>query len=92
MRTARVGGTLKWPVGHSDFAPLFDNQSNGSAPTMELLTLRETAGFLRISASGVRRLQQGRHLPFFKVGGSIRFAKSDLLSYLARQRVGPIGE
>ena len=73
-------------------ALLFDNQSNGSAPTIELLTPREAAGFLRISASGIRRLQQGRHLPFFKVGGSVRFAKDDLLSYLARQRVEPIGE
>jgi len=47
---------------------------------------------LTISVSGVRRLQQARRIPFFKVGGSLRFAKDDLASYLARQRVGPFGQ
>ena len=68
----------------------FDNLSSGSGPAVELLTVAETAAFLRISKSGVRRLQQARQLPFIKIGGSVRFAKRDLLAYLARQRVGPI--
>ncbi len=69
---------------------LFDNSPSGS-PLAELLTVAETAEFLRISKSGVRRLQQKRQLPFIKVGGSVRFAKSDLLTYLEKQRVEPIG-
>lgn len=67
---------------------LFDNSSNGSA--FELLTVAETAEFLKISKTGVRRLQQARLLPFFKVGGSVRFAKGDILVYLEKKRVGPI--
>ncbi len=72
--------------------PLFDKQPNEPGPAIELLTIAEAAGFLKVSKSSLRRLQQGRHVPFFKVGGSIRFARSDLTFYLARQRVGSIGQ
>ena len=56
-----------------------------------LLNTREVAALLKISVAGVRRLQQGRHIPFLKVGGSVRFAKEDILAYLARHRVEAIG-
>jgi excisionase family DNA binding protein len=49
------------------------------------------AEFLKISKSTVRRLQQRRLIPFFKVGGGIRFTKNDLVSYLEKQRVETIG-
>jgi excisionase family DNA binding protein len=58
---------------------------------MELLTIAEVAEFLKISESTVRRLQQRRLIPFFKVGGSVRFTKSDLVSYLEKQRVETVG-
>jgi len=75
-------------IGSEPVLP-FDNSSSGSPP-LELLTVAETASFLRVSITGIRRLQQARHLPFFKVGGSLRFAKSDLLAYLQKRRVEPI--
>ena len=59
--------------------------------TDELLTVAETAKFLKISVTGVRRLQQRRLMPFIKVGGSLRFARSDLRAYIARRRVESIG-
>ena len=65
----------------------FDNSSSASSPAAGLLTVAGAAEFLSISASGVRRLQQARHLPFIRIGGSVRFVKRDLLAYLARQRV-----
>lgn len=65
----------------------FDNSSSGSDLAPELLTTPETAIFLRISISGVRRLQQARQLPFIKVGSGIRFARGDLIAYLAKRRV-----
>lgn len=80
------------PVGLADPALFVDNQPNEPGSAIALLTIPEAAEFLTISASGVRRLQQGRHIPFFKVGGSIRFAKADLVSYLASQRVGSLGK
>ncbi|MDO8514136.1 MAG: helix-turn-helix domain-containing protein [bacterium] len=57
---------------------------------IELLTIKEVAELLKISQMSVRRLQQGRHLPFIKVGGSIRFAKSDIVEYLKKQRIDSI--
>jgi excisionase family DNA binding protein len=62
-----------------------------SSQTMELLTIAGVAEFLKISKSTVRSLQQRRLIPFFKVGGSVRFTKSDLVSYLEKQRVETIG-
>ena len=59
---------------------------------IELLTIAEVAKVLKISASGVRRLQQGRHLPFVKVGGNVRFFKSDIMSYLEKRRVDSIDQ
>jgi len=49
------------------------------------------AEFLKISKSTVRRLQQQRRIPFFKIAGTIRFAKDDLMSYLEKKRVEVIG-
>jgi excisionase family DNA binding protein len=64
--------------------------STDSDQIMELLTVAEVAEMLKISASSVRRLQQQRCIPFLKVGGSVRFAKSDLMSYLEKMRVEPV--
>lgn len=61
------------------------------SPAIELLTVSEVAKVLKISASGVRRLQYGRHIPFHKVGGSVRFSRKDVSSYLENSRVEAIG-
>jgi excisionase family DNA binding protein len=62
-----------------------------SAP-FELLTVAEAAQLLRISISSVQRLQQQRRLPFIKVGGRVRFAMSDLASFIDGNRVEAIGK
>jgi excisionase family DNA binding protein len=54
---------------------------------IELLTIKNVAELLKISPTSVRRLQQGRHIPFIKVGGSVRFAKNDVVAYLKRNRI-----
>ena len=66
--------------------------STDSYRSDELLTIAEVAKYLKISVVSVRRLQQGRHIPFHKVGGSVRFVKSDLVSYLETNRVESIDE
>lgn len=68
---------------------LFDNRPSGFSSYPELMTVAEAAGFLRISKTGVRRLQPYVH--HYKIMGGIRFAKADLLSYLAQVRTKPIG-
>lgn len=71
-----------------DPGKLFDKQSTGS---VGLLTVAETAKLLGVSVSGVRRLQQERRIPFFKVGRCVRFAKNDIAAYLAQRRVESVG-
>jgi excisionase family DNA binding protein len=60
-------------------------------PSIDLLTIREAANLLRLSVSGVRRLQRQRLIPFIKLGGSIRFDRRDLVSLLNKNRVQTIG-
>jgi excisionase family DNA binding protein len=91
MTKKKSHDNLGLPVGSADAVLLLDNQPSESTSAIELLTVAEAAEFLTISNSGVRRLQQSRRIPFFKVGGSIRFARRDLVSYLARQRIGLLG-
>lgn len=67
---------------------LFDTQLTDS---IELLSVSDAAALIGISASGMRRLQQERRIPFFKVGRRIRFAKSDLGAYLATRKIEPVG-
>ena len=69
----------------------FDNSPSDSNRAIELLTIPEVAELFRVSVSEIRRLQYARKLPFIKVGGSVRFAKSDLMAYLAKRRVESIG-
>jgi excisionase family DNA binding protein len=72
---------------------LFCSLKNMSAdfdPTIELLTVADVAEILNVSVSSVRRLQQRRMIPFFKIGGGVRFARSDIRSYLAKRRIETI--
>ena len=58
-----------------------------STKELELLTLGEVAGLLKIAVPTLRRLQQQHKIPSVKVGGSIRFLKSDLAAYIRKMRV-----
>ena len=60
-------------------------------PALELLTIPEVARLLKLSVPSVRRLQQQRRIQFFKVGGRIRFERSDIVAYLQKRRVHSIG-
>ncbi len=77
------------PTAHCSLTDV--NTPTGFDPVTELLTVAEAAEFLKISVSSVRRLQRQRRIPFYKVGGSIRFARGDLLLFLQKHRVESIG-
>jgi excisionase family DNA binding protein len=62
-----------------------------SNPTNEMLTPSELAGLLKISKAGVYRLIEQRRLPFYKVMGSLRFDKEDVMSFLQQNRIEPVG-
>lgn len=63
----------------------------GSNPIPNLITPDELADLLRISKVGVYRLVEKRLIPFYRVRGSLRFDKKDVMAYLADQRVESVG-
>jgi excisionase family DNA binding protein len=66
--------------------------STETRPELELLTIPEVAEFLKLSIPTVRRLQQQRYIAFVKVGGSIRFTKGDIMSYVEKRRVSSVDQ
>ena len=68
---------------------LFDNSSTGSIADA-LLTVPEVASLLKISGTSVRRYQS--HMHACKVGGSIRFRRTDVLAYLKARRMGLVDQ
>jgi excisionase family DNA binding protein len=66
--------------------------STDADPTLGLLTIPDVAELLKISISTVRRLQQHRKIPFVKVGGCVRFNRSDIAAYLEKRRVSSIDQ
>lgn len=71
----------------ADSVPFFDTTSGDFPTKVELLTIAEVAKILKVSVVKMRRLQQGLHIPFLKIGGSIRFLQSDVLSFIESCRV-----
>jgi excisionase family DNA binding protein len=54
---------------------------------MKLLTIREAAAELGISAVSVRRKVRAEILPHRRIGGLIRFTPEDLTAYLEAAKV-----
>lgn len=52
----------------------------------QLMTPEEVAKLMRISKTGVYRLVESRVVPFYRVGGVLRFRKQDLIAYLKSKR------
>lgn len=50
----------------------------------------ELGQFLGISKATVYRLISNRRIPFYKVGGGLRFRREDIEEYLQTVRIGPI--
>ena len=54
--------------------------------TDEILTLKEVAQYLKLAEKTAYRLAAEGKLPGFKVGGSWRFKKEDIESWIAQQK------
>ena len=54
------------------------------------LTPEELADMLEISKATVYRLVNKRQIPFNKIGGSLRFRKTDIDKFLDAERIEPI--
>lgn len=46
----------------------------------EVLTVSEAAEYLKMTRQGLYQLVMKKKIPFFKIGGAVRFHKSDLVS------------
>ena len=54
-----------------------------------LLTTQETARFLGLSRNTVDRLRYGRQLPYYQIGGSVRFGQWDLREIVSGRHTSP---
>lgn len=52
---------------------------------MEILTVYELAKYLNISKATVRRLISRNAIPYFKIGGIIKFRKSSIDAWINQQ-------
>lgn len=55
--------------------------------TDEILTLKEVAEYLKLAEKTAYRLAAEGKLPGFKVGGSWRFQKSDIQTWIEHRKV-----
>lgn len=55
--------------------------------TDNLLTPKDLALMFKVSIASIYRLIESRKIPFYKVGGSLRFSKDDISKYLREARV-----
>ena len=55
-----------------------------------ILTIKEVADYLKVTERTVYRLAAAKQLPAFKVGGSWRFSRSDIDSWIKQQSTAGI--
>jgi excisionase family DNA binding protein len=54
----------------------------------EILTIKEVAGYLKVTERTIYRLAGAKKIPAFKVGGMWRFSRMDIDRWIARQSIG----
>jgi len=63
---------------------------NADINAKEFLTPDDLAAILAIARATVYRLIARRQIAFIKIGGSLRFRRSDVEKYLENNRVNPL--
>jgi len=51
----------------------------------EILTIKEVAGYLKVTERTIYRLAGAKKIPAFKVGGTWRFSRADIDEWIRRQ-------
>ena len=70
---------------------MLQNNHSCSLTTEEFLTTNEAAEFLKIPVGSLRNNTSNGRIPFFKLFGSNRYKKSDLINLLESQNRGSYG-
>mgnify|MGYP000950884385 CR=1 FL=1 len=63
---------------------------NIGSSVKKLITPEDLMKFLNISKSSVYRLVDKRSIPFYKIGGNLRFSIDDIEGYLNTVKIEPI--
>jgi len=74
-------------------ASLFNKMQSGSSANniiSKMMTLPELAELLSVSPTTIYRMTEGRKIRFYKIKGSIRFRKEDVLAYMNANCYEPI--
>ena len=74
---------VQWSVVYSSVSKLC------GVTEPRLLTTQETAHFLGLSRNTVDRLRHGRQLPYYRIGGSVRFSQWDLSEVVNGRHISP---
>jgi excisionase family DNA binding protein len=64
--------------------------SNANKRIKTFLTPEDLAVLLAVSKTTIYRLVVRRQIPFYKIGGSLRFRQEDIERFLESGRIGPI--
>lgn len=59
---------------------------SGESMADEIMTLKEVADYLKLAEKTAYRLAAEGKLPGFKVGGSWRFKREDILNWIEEQK------
>jgi excisionase family DNA binding protein len=57
----------------------------------EIMTIREVAEFLKVTERTIYKLTAEGQIPSFKVGGSWRFQRADLVQWMSEKASGQSG-
>ena len=57
-----------------------------------ILTIREVADFLKVTERTIYRLAAAKQMPAFKIGGSWRFSRQDIDSWIKQQSMDSVGK
>ena len=57
----------------------------------EIFTLADVAAYLKIGKRTVYRLAAAKKIPAFKVGGTWRFSRTDIDSWIKQQSISDLG-
>ena len=58
----------------------------------EILTLKEVAGYLKVTERTIYKLAGAKKIPAFKVGGTWRFSRADVDDWIRRQTSESLGD
>ncbi len=59
-------------------------------PIIKMLDKKDLMRLFKVSKSTIERMVRSRQIPFYKIGGTIRFNQDEIVSFMQRNRVETI--